>query len=351
MNIYKKIKMSIHFECKRCHLTFSKKSLLIRHLDKKTKCEPVESTFDLSEEELLKESSIPIQQKEKKEIPEPDFTELDEREKELMCEYCYASFPRRYNKIRHIRESCKKKENQTPFMITNELNGDNGTINNNSTINNNNNSINVSVISEIEKRVSEMVQFDKKYDQSDLSKESFFSLLLQSVYNKTLSKLLENHNNINILPKDNDSSYILINDNVYIIDNSYLAKETSEKLKTFLLTIRNELHEEIKMDSNIYNTISELIIKRSKDDNKDKYMKIYRKKMNDIHIPSVKKILKIESREDIDTVDDIMNYIENLKISVVTDIKNIGNRKMIMKDANNNEHEVTFSKDGVFIFF
>jgi len=343
--------MSIHFECKRCLMTFSKKSLLNRHFDKKTKCKAVDPEYKLTEEQLIIESSKPINN-EIKDKPIPDFTELDEKEKDLMCEYCFATFPRRFNKIRHINESCKKKENSNySTNIDMGFTGDNNSINNTVNNNNNNNNISVSRMSELEKKVAKMVQFEHKYDQSNFSKDSFFGLLLQSVYNKTLSKLLENQNNINILPKDKDSSYILINDNIYIIDNTYLAKETSEKLKSFLLSIRNEIHDEFLMDTSIYNTISELIMKRSKDDNKDKYMKIYRQKMKDIHIPSVKKILKIEDKHDIETVDDVMTYIENLKISVVTDIKNIGNRKVIMKDANNKEHEVSFSKDGVFIFF
>lgn len=339
-----------HYECKRCLKFFKRHSDIKRHLARDDKCIKVNPEFNLTDDENRIESYKPIILKKEDKII-PNTSDLKDEDKQLMCQYCNSSFSTRTNKNRHEKE-CKKKESVLcSTNIDMGFTGDNNSINNTVNNNNNSNNINVSVLSELEKKVVQMVQFDHKYDQSEMSKESFFSILLQSVYNKTLSKLLENQNNINILPKDNDSSYILINDNVYIIDNNYLAKETSEKLKTFLLSIRNELHEEIRMDTSIYNTISELIMKRSKDDNKDKYMKIYRKKMNDIHLPSVKKILKIEDRENMDTVDDIMNYIGDLKISVVTDIKNIGNRKMIMKDANNNEHEVTFSKDGVFIFF
>ncbi len=341
---------NFHYECRRCKKNFLRQNDMKRHLMRTEKCEKKNPDFNLTDEENHNESLKPIFQEENNFI-KPDLNTFTEEERGLMCEFCFTPFSTRSNRYRH-EKFCKKKENSNySTNIDMGFTGDNNSINNTVNNNNNNNNISVSMMSELEKKVARMVQFEHKYDQSEFSKDSFFGLLLQSVYNKTLSKLLENQNNINILPKDKDSSYILINDNIYIIDNTYLAKETSEKLKSFLLSIRNEIQDEFLMDTSIYNTISELIMKRSKDDNKDKYMKIYRQKMKDIHIPSVKKILKIEDKHEIETVDDVMTYIENLKISVITDIKNIGNRKVIMKDANNKEHEVSFSKDGVFIFF
>ena len=281
----------VQYKCYSCNFLTNHRSNIIKHLNKKKKCERKEENKDYSDEEIFKYSLIPIDKnnnieiklnknktcirKDRKEI----LKELKEYHKNSIkkCKYCNITFDKIKDLKNHILFSCDELEIIDDFNDNKEDKTDskntfehklNSTIN--TTINNITNNINnISNITNIESITinnnitniyNPPLDFqNKKWDVSHLCEEKKLQLLLHTCkFTKTLEHILLNDSNLNVLidDEDNEFGFIFANNQIEkvsikdIIDQSFF--KIYNHLKDFSKeTLDNNyiLHEEIDKDT------------------------------------------------------------------------------------------------------
>ena len=215
--------MSSYYECKRCFHTTKQKIEMIRHLNRKNKCKRKTESFNYKENDLYNLSlnrintqngekdnilliknitsdlnnNIEINNNIKNDDNNSELINEDDDNLDIGCDNCKKLFTRKSSLKRHLINSCKKENN----------------IKHNITINNYNNNYNNNTII-INLNITKPLPFDEDWDISKIDNTLKTNLLLSnSKFTKTLEKILENNNNLNVIIDDNlDNGIVYKND-------------------------------------------------------------------------------------------------------------------------------------------
>jgi hypothetical protein len=106
--------------CHKCGKKFKRKEYLIKHLNKKNKCD---QEIIVKPDEIIKEEIKDKIKEEKSNDNEINAINLHKYMEQNKCIYCQKEFSRKYSVMYHIKNNCKKvKEiNDTKLKIFNEL--------------------------------------------------------------------------------------------------------------------------------------------------------------------------------------------------------------------------------------
>ena len=271
------------YKCFRCCYITKFRSSMVKHFNKKNKCEKDVKSLKYSDEEIFRLSFIPLSEIDKPCVKtniefqtiDPLNIRIKKTKEELLeemnniynnhskkCTFCHKSFDKIKDLRKHVISECDEIEiiNSHSNNIVNSNNNNN---NNNITIN----TINIITNEQIQK--PDLISFDKAWDTSHLNYETKLQLFLCTVkFTKTLEYILKNDVNLNVLI-DKDSKF------------GFTYKDTEEKIHKMkisdiidesILKVYNHLNDfskEIIKNDNF--TINNDIIKNEKDITKKKY--------------------------------------------------------------------------------
>ena len=184
----------VYFKCIRCLKKFSSKYNILKHLNIKKKCEPINTnSLLMTNEKIIEESTIKID----------DFGEkVKQINKQFKCENCNKSFCHKQSMNRHQKEYCNEK-NKTS-IYDNSIN----TFNNTTTNITNNNTNYINNINNINLNVTVVRGFEEKWDLSKRDRNTLILLLISdSKHVNTFEELMNNDANLNLLKDDTNSIY------------------------------------------------------------------------------------------------------------------------------------------------
>jgi hypothetical protein len=229
---------------------------MIRHLDKKNKCQIKDKNNKLSDNELYKSSL------DKHDLCKKDNNELDKCNKQKQdnnyCDKCHKYFYNKSNLNKHLRNNiCDKinEKNNIPNMIVNN------TINNNQI----NNQININI--------SYIKGFDEEWDVSKIDNKKRLEILLSnSKFSKILDNILQNNVNLNVILNDDNVGIVYKNEkNKYeIMKNKDIIEKSMDKVYKHLKDFYNEI-----INDNI-NDLSESSLKYELNELEKKYNNFFK---------------------------------------------------------------------------
>lgn len=318
----------MNYNCKKCLYKTHRFPDIVRHLNRKKKCDKTLETIKLkySEDEFIRLSLIPylnnidiediniLKKLNKNIVSKEKMFELlyiIDKNKMKSCPLCDKKFNIISNVRTHLILECisfdsqvnnEKIDNSVLSKITNNLsiNGDSNIINNNI-----NNTINISII-------HSPISFNDNWDISHLNNDEKTVLILSMVkYTKTLEYLLKNKNNQNVLI-DKDSNLGLV------YNNNSIEKMSIEEIcdKSF-----NKIHDHLKNFYDDVDKINTSEVDKKYIDNEKKSMKIKYLKYRD-NDENAKKIAN-------ENLVHIFNKVKEETIQNFNEIKKL-------KDINNN---------------
>jgi hypothetical protein len=204
----------------------------------------------------------------------------------FMCNNCNKKFTRKSSMTRHKNSSCKLIN-----IIKNNVEDDNTIINN---IVNNTNTVNNI---QINLNVNKIIPFDEEWNTSHLDQKTKLNLLLSSIkFTKSIEKILENDNNLNVLINIDENTGIVYKNDIEkfipmnvddIIDKS--MSKLYNHLKQFSKDIKE--NNEFQIDNKIFDSEINLIENKYNEYNKNKLIqKNVQTHMIDIYNKNKKKI-------------------------------------------------------------
>ncbi len=245
-----------YFECARCLHRAKQKSDMRKHLEKQKKCIFHNKDFvHLTDEEIFDLSMI------KKFENTYQYNSLNEQDsasaqnqqimnnsencvKSYMCDVCHKHYSRLSVLERHKNTSCKgsiqvyveKPVPETPKVIQNNIIGDNNVINNTlNNITNNINFVNINVVKGIE----------EDWDVSKFTPEMILFLLFSnSKYTNTLTEILKNDANLNVIMNEDSSNVAVFKKEkgrFVFMDKETVIDDSMEKLYNQLKSFANDI--------------------------------------------------------------------------------------------------------------
>jgi hypothetical protein len=308
MEKIEKINLKSKFVCVRCGYNSSQIIDMKRHLEKQKKCEWKDGKdLNMSEVEIYNlsiqkkcentENIIKVYEENKEKIKKED---INWKEYNLTCEYCYKKLSSVGNLDRHIK-TCKTKK--LINKIDNEKNKKENENNNNSNIKNisnnqsivNNNQITNNIVNNIQnqnitnnitinidKNCVEkiLIPFYEKFDTSHINEETKLDLLLSTLYEDTLKEILKNEINLNFyLENSEDNKSIIFHENkINRINNEEIYQIIWEKIKNYLIeTLQHIKSIKTKYDKEMLNFLENKILTKHNylnDKNKNIYIEV-----------------------------------------------------------------------------
>ncbi len=259
-----------YFECARCLHRAKQKSDMRKHLEKQKKCMFHNKQFaDLSDQEIFDLSMIKklensyqnnhhlqqqdcltnqynqvIQSNTNSQSNPTELVELENPVKSYMCDVCHKHYSRLSVLERHKNTSCKgsvqvyvaKPVPETPKVIQNNIIGDNNVINNTlNNITNNINFVNINVVKGI----------DENWDVSKFTPEMILFLLFSnSKYTNTLTEILKNDANLNVIMNEDSSNVAVFKKEkgrFVFMDKETVIDDSMEKLYNQLKSFANDI--------------------------------------------------------------------------------------------------------------
>ena len=224
------------YTCKRCNHKTKQRVEMVRHLDRKIKCNRLPNSYQYTDEEInilsLHKNNENIDNNIDNNVDNNlDIKSINDiKSTKFICNNCNKSYSRKYNLERHIL----KCENNN---ITESNNIENNNIVNN-IVNNTNNTINNIQIN------LKLESFDNEWDVSKINKFTRHSLLLSKImYTNLLQNILDNENNLNvIIEKDSNVGLVYKNDADKFIkmDLKDIVDNSMDKLNKHLKDFYNE---------------------------------------------------------------------------------------------------------------
>jgi len=209
-----------YYKCLKCDYISKQKIDMIRHFNKKIKCN-INSNFEINEEEIYNKSLI------KHNIYNDLGIIFNIEDKRFKCNNCNKIFQNKSNLNRHINnKSCK---------LINDIN----------------NTIN--------KNIKCLIGFDEDWNINNISKEIKEQILLsESKFTNMLKYILNFDENLNVIIKDKKIAlvYKIKENNYEIINIKYVFEITMNKIYNYLITFYNELLNEKNIDENIIYSIN-----------------------------------------------------------------------------------------------
>jgi len=230
----------MNYNCKKCLYETNRFSDIIRHYNRKKKCNKTLETIQLkyTEDEFIRLSLIPnsiITLKKNINIINNniiskqkmfELINLIDKKKLKKCPLCDKEYDILLDVRFHLILECitleseikeeKEKEKEKQNKIDENLNISNSSINNSTIINNNNNINNINNTINNINIIHTPVSFDDNWNISHLSNDEKTVLILSMVkYTKTLEYLLKNKSNHNVLiDKDSNLGLVFNNNNI-----------------------------------------------------------------------------------------------------------------------------------------
>ncbi len=231
--------------CARCDYKTIRKSNVVKHFDKKKRCEITKSeAFEMTEEAQREKSLTPIETEDEPLLVENADKKIIQLEtNQYQCVYCNKCFTRRYNANRHII-FCKfnvdrfNEDFQNNVNIQNKVNSDNVLQSNNIFINN----LQINI-----QKKNKLTPFDEKWDLSHFSlKDKKDFITRNNVFTLLLEEVLKNDDNLNVILRNDDSSGVVFkNDSEkYVrLNKEEIIEMSMEKLNIHLTDFVNETKE------------------------------------------------------------------------------------------------------------
>jgi len=205
----------------------------------------------------------------------------------FICNNCNKKFTRKSSMNRHKNNSCKLIINNK-----NKVEDDDNTIINN--IVNTTNTINNI---QINLNVNKIIPFDEEWNTSHLDQKTKLNLLLSSIkFTKSIEKILENDNNLNVLiNSDKNTGIVYKNDIERFIPMNVddIIDKSMYKLYNHLKTFSKDIKEnnEFQIDNKIFDSEINLIENKYNEYNKNKLIQQnVQNHMIDIYNKNKKKI-------------------------------------------------------------
>ena len=283
--------MKSFFECKRCFYTCKQKNDMIKHINKKKKCNRKIESFNYADNDLSDLSLIRI------------YREAEEEHEKYVCKKCEIPFTHKKTYLEHVFHNCKlhsfSKGTNTSFYEQKCDTQNNYTFieNNSSVINNNNNYYNINIT--IPPR-----SFDDEWDDTEIDdKFKAILLLTQNKFTYTLEELLNNDVNLNvILDTTGDTGMIYKKDEFKSMKIHDIVNISMDKLYNHL----NKFYKDVK-DNNVYNIKEQYLNDEKKDiDEKYKQYKINKETKNAV-IHYIKNIYNKKKEHTIKRCNTIIN--------------------------------------------
>lgn len=209
-----------YYKCLKCDYISKQKIDMIRHFNKKIKCN-INNNFEINEEEIYNKSLI------KHNIYSDLGIIFNIEDKRFKCNNCNKIFQNKSNLNRHINnKNCK---------LTNEVN----------------NTIN--------KNTKYLIGFDEEWNINNISKEIKEQILLsESKFTNMLKYILNFDENLNVIIKDKKIAlvYKIKENNYEIINIKYIFEITMNKIYKYLISFYNELLNDKNIDKNIIYSIN-----------------------------------------------------------------------------------------------
>ena len=246
-----------YLECKRCSHRFSKKSDMLRHLDKKNLCVRNVESYKYNDEDLNNLSLIRIYTK---------------NIKNTICSTCNKDFSCSSSLKRHSKK-CSISSN-LPISDTisenNNSNNNNSTVDSNihSTVNSNNvNNVNISI---------NINNFDDNWNTDHIDDNLKLVLLLNKTkFTETLKNILKNEVNLNVMiDKTTDSGLVYNNNLLSSMDINDIVDQSMSKLYKHLCIFKDDLsHSSFNLDDTVLNDQIKSAGTKLKEYNKNKDIK------------------------------------------------------------------------------
>ena len=234
-----------YFECARCLHRTKQKSDMRKHLEKQKKCLFYNKhNINLSEKELFDLSMTKLSESPTEKLECVEIANWSENFiKNYVCEVCHKNYSRLSVLERHRNTSCKgvqppteKQIIETPKIIQNNIIGDNNVINNTlNNITNNINFVNINVVKGV----------DENWDVSKFTPEMILFLLFSnSKYTNTLTEILKNDANLNIIMNEDSANVAVFkkeNGRFVFMDKETVIDDSMEKLYYQLKSFANDI--------------------------------------------------------------------------------------------------------------
>jgi hypothetical protein len=280
------------YKCVRCDSEYQNKTDIERHLNIKNKCKSKYKNFILSNEDVIKLSTLRDFQKEyfinKK--------KLDENE--LICNYCFYKYNDPKSMKRHL-SICYMKNIKDYYYKIGKIYND--------IVNNNINLL----------KIYEITNFDDEYNDNHLTNEQKCLILINLDPYKTFEYILLNKKNLNILPINTSMSCVIVNDKVKKINNKLLFEVLYFKLKQFIKKIKKDLEQKEIISKNLINIYKDIDVMFNTNINYNilSYLKnIYKKNLDNINYFINNESIQINKYED------VINYFENIDLEYILEI-------------------------------
>jgi hypothetical protein len=263
--------MSNQYECLRCKYNTDKLKNMKYHLNKRTKCEKINTeSIPYTDEEIYELSTIRLNKR-----------------NYVKCEFCHKTYCDKKSLHNHQKNYCKEKNNQD---ITNNINIDNVNITNITNI------ININL----------PVSFDKEWNLEHFDNYlKIQSIICKNKFTGFLNNILKNKINLNVvLDKNMKEARIFNGDKYENIDIKELSEKSMEKIYNQLTKLKEDLKYEDGLEISFDEDIR-MIEKKYQEYKKSSEIK---KKVEE-HIASIYDTKKIEAYEMYDEFNN--NKIQN----------------------------------------
>ena len=179
-----------YYECYRCSHRTKQKIEILRHLNRKIKCERSIDSYKYTDDEI---KTLSLEKKNTNN--EDNIVNSKNLQNIYICEKCNKSYSRKFNLDRHKDKCCSKTNVETNIVNINNTCNTSNTINNNILIN------------------LKIEPFDNEWDVSKINKFTRHSLLFSKImYTNLLKTILDNENNLNvIIEKDKNEGVVYKN--------------------------------------------------------------------------------------------------------------------------------------------
>jgi len=253
-------KMINQYECLRCKYITHKLQNIKYHLNKKNKCEKINTeSIPYTDEEIYELSTIRLNKR-----------------NDVKCEFCNKPYSDKKSLYNHQKNYCKEKTNQD---ITNNINIDNINITNNIT-----NIININL----------PVSFDNEWNLEHFDNYlKIQSIICKNKFTGFLNSILKNKINLNVVLDKNMKEARIFNGDKY---ENIAIKELSEKSMEKIYNQLTKLKEELKYEDGLEISFDEDIRMIEKKYQEYKKSSEIKKKVEE-HIASIYDTKKIEAYE------------------------------------------------------